>query len=65
MNTKSVLNVKTINSAMERVICKLNIKKAHDHVNWDYLIFLTEIFGFGSDQNRSSIVFQPFNFHLW
>ena len=29
------------------LVCKLDIKKAYDHVNWDTLFYLLEMMGFG------------------
>ena len=32
-----------------RVVCKLDIEKAYDHVNLDTLFYLLEMMGFGVD----------------
>ena len=28
------------------MLCKLDVEKAHDHVNWDFLIYLLDRCGF-------------------
>ena len=35
-------------SGVQGLICKLDLKKAHDHVNWNFLIYLMERCGFGA-----------------
>ena len=36
-----------LRSHLPRVVCKLDIEKAYDHVNWDCLLFLLDRMGFG------------------
>ena len=37
-----------IKSHIPDVVCKLDIEKAYDHVNWDCLVYLMDCMGFGS-----------------
>jgi hypothetical protein len=36
-----------IRSAEPGVLCKLNLEKAYDHVNWEFLLYLLKRFVFG------------------
>jgi len=36
-----------INSGISEVVCKLDIKKAYDHVNWEFLMYVLSRTGFG------------------
>jgi hypothetical protein len=36
-----------IKSSEPRVLCKLDIEKAYDHVNWDFLLYMLRRCGFG------------------
>ena len=36
-----------LKSQVPRVVCKLDIEKAYDHVNWDALFYLFDRMGFG------------------
>ena len=36
-----------VKSKISEVICKLDIKKAYDHVNWEALLNLSKKMGFG------------------
>ena len=37
-----------IKEDLRGVLCKLDIKKAYDHVNWNFVLAVTEKMGFGS-----------------
>lgn len=37
-----------IRSGEPGVLCKLNFKKAYDHVNWEFLLYLLKRCGFGN-----------------
>ena len=41
-----------LKSQVPRVVCKLDIEKAYDHVNWDALFYLLDRMGFGVKWRR-------------
>jgi len=36
-----------IKSRKDEVVCKLDIKKAYEHVNWEFRIYVMKRMGFG------------------
>jgi hypothetical protein len=38
-----------IQSREPRVLCKLDLEKAYDHVNWEFMLYLLNKYGFGED----------------
>ena len=45
-----------LKSRIPGLICKLDVEKAYDHVNWNFLLYMMEQFGFG-DKWRNWIYF--------
>ena len=41
-----------LKSGVPRVLCKLDVEKAYDHVNWDFLIYMLDRCGFPEKWNR-------------
>jgi len=41
-----------LKSNLPRVVCKLDIKKAYDHVSWDFLMAILERMGFPRQWRR-------------
>ena len=35
-----------LKSEVPEVLCKLDVEKAYDHVNWDFLIYMLDRYGF-------------------
>ena len=38
-----------INDKLKGILCKLDIEKAYDHVDWSFVLALLEKMGFGSN----------------
>ena len=41
-----------LKAGIPRVLCKLDIEKAYDHVNWEFLLFLLQQCGFSDKWRR-------------
>ena len=41
-----------LKAGVSGVLCKLDIEKAYDHVNWDFLMFLFQQCGFSDKWRR-------------
>jgi hypothetical protein len=39
------------------VLCKLDLEKAYDHVNWEFLIYLLKRCGFGGMEKLDSTLY--------
>ena len=46
------LNNSRLKYCTSGVVCKLDMEKAYDHVNWDTLFYLLEMMGFGGFNGR-------------
>ena len=47
------------------VVCRLDIEKAYDHVNWDTLFYLLERMGFGVRWRRWIKTYVSTSFSQW
>ena len=41
------------------VLCKLDVEKAYDHVNWGFLMYILELFGFPKNGENGFITVFP------